>query len=115
MSHAKHIARGLDVDIRKQDYYGAAYFEPRTEKRESLLRDSLKDAIRRMEDGTYGICESCENGIERARLRALPFAKKCMVCQNASERGRTRYRPFGGTLPLQQMAIRDATDAPDMN
>jgi len=82
-------------------------------RQESLY--DIEGAIRRMEDGTYGICESCENGIERARLRALPFAKKCMVCQNASERGRTRYRPFGGTLPLQQMAIRDATDAPDMN
>jgi len=48
MNHAKHIARGLDVIIRKQDYYGAAYFEPRIEERESLLQDSLKDAIRRM-------------------------------------------------------------------
>ncbi len=73
----------------------------------------IEDAMRRMDDGTYGICEACSNGIERARLRALPFAKKCMVCQNAAERGRTRYRPFGGTLPLQQMASQDAVDAPD--
>ena len=48
MSHAKHIARGLDVDIRKQGYYGAAYSEPRIEERDELLTESLKDAIRRM-------------------------------------------------------------------
>ena len=48
------------------------------------------------------MCESCGGPIEHPRLKALPFAKKCVACQNASERGRTRYRPFGGTLAMQQ-------------
>jgi DnaK suppressor protein len=68
----------------------------------------IEDAIRRIDDGSYGACEACGKGIERARLKALPFAKKCMACQNAAERGRTFYRPFGGTLPLQQLAAEDA-------
>ncbi len=68
----------------------------------------IEDAIRRVDDGTYGACESCGKAIERPRLKALPFAKKCMGCQNAAERGRTKYRPFGGTLPLQQLAAEDA-------
>lgn len=72
----------------------------------------IEDAIRRIDDGTYGACESCGQGIERARLKALPFAKKCMLCQNAAERGRTFYRPFGGTLPLQQLAAEDAAAEP---
>jgi DnaK suppressor protein len=68
----------------------------------------IEDAIRRVDDGSYGACESCGKAIERPRLKALPFAKKCMGCQNAAERGRTKYRPFGGTLPLQQLAAEDA-------
>ena len=81
----------------------------------SSRQDSLydvEDAIRRIDEGTYGACEVCGRGIERARLKALPFAKKCMGCQNASERGRTLYRPFSGTLPLQQLAAEDAAAEP---
>lgn len=81
----------------------------------SSRQDSLydvEDAIRRIDDGTYGACELCGRGIERARLKALPFAKKCMGCQNAAERGRNLYRPFSGTLPLQQLAAEDAAAEP---
>lgn len=69
-------------------------------RQESLY--DIEDAIRRIDEGTYGVCESCGGPIEHPRLKALPFAKKCVACQNASERGRTRYRPFGGTLAMQQ-------------
>ena len=83
----------------------------------SSRQDSLydiEDAIRRIDEGSYGACEACGGPIERPRLRALPFAKKCMTCQNAAERGRTKYRPFGGTLPLQQLASEDTGgDSPD--
>ena len=79
-------------------------------RQESLY--DIEDALRRIDEGTYGACESCGGAIERPRLRALPFAKKCLACQNAAERGRTKYRPFGGTLPLQQIAAEDAAAEP---
>ena len=78
--------------------------------RQEYLYD-IEDAIRRVDEGTYGACESCGGAIELARLKALPFAKKCMACQNAAERGRTKYRPFSGTLPLQQLAAEDAAES----
>ena len=78
-------------------------------RQESLY--DIEDAIRRIDEGSYGACESCGGAIELPRLKALPFAKKCMGCQNAAERGRTKYRPFGGTLPLQQLAAEDAAEA----
>ena len=78
-------------------------------RQESLY--DIEDAIRRIDENTYGACETCGGAIERPRLKALPFAKKCMTCQNAAERGRTKYRPFGGTLPLQQQAAEDAAEA----
>ncbi|HPT15964.1 MAG TPA: TraR/DksA C4-type zinc finger protein, partial [Kiritimatiellia bacterium] len=78
-------------------------------RQESLY--DIEDAIRRIDEGSYGACETCGGAIERPRLRALPFAKKCMTCQNAAERGRTKYRPFGGTLPLQQQAAEEAGES----
>ena len=69
----------------------------------------VEDAIHRIDEGTYGACEACGKAIERPRLKALPFAKKCLVCQNAAERGRTKYRPFGGSMPLQQLATEEAS------
>ena len=64
----------------------------------------IEFAIQRIDDGTYGICQACDNPIERPRLKALPFARKCLACQNAAEPGRTKYRPFEGATPLRMTA-----------
>ncbi len=55
-------------------------------------------ALRRIEDGSYGICDGCECVIEKPRLLALPFARMCMKCQSEQEKGRSRFRPFGDTI-----------------
>ena len=69
-------------------------------------RESIYDiefAIQRIDDGTYGICQACDNPIERPRLKALP-RPQMLACQNAAERGRTKYRPFEGATPLRMTA-----------
>jgi DnaK suppressor protein len=58
----------------------------------------IDDALRRVEMGTYGVCEGCNKAIEKARLMALPFAKLCIVCKSEAEKGKTRFRPFGPTI-----------------
>jgi RNA polymerase-binding transcription factor DksA len=58
----------------------------------------IDEALRRIQEGTYGVCVGCSRPIERVRLKALPFARMCVACQSESERGRTRFRPFGDTL-----------------
>ena len=45
-------------------------------------------AIRRIEQGQYGICVECAGEIAQARLRALPFAMRCRGCEEAHERKR---------------------------
>ncbi len=47
--------------------------------------DDVRHALRKFEDGTYGICESCGAVIELARLEALPSARYCMRCQTRLE------------------------------
>jgi len=47
----------------------------------------VDDALKRIELGTYGICESCEEIIDKERLMAMPFTKLCLSCQEDLERG----------------------------
>ena len=58
----------------------------------------IDEALRRLSEGTYGVCEMCSATIEKPRLQALPFAKLCVRCQSETERGRTKFRPFGSTI-----------------
>jgi DnaK suppressor protein len=51
------------------------------------LLDKVEHALARIDDGTYGVCESCGKSIEAARLRALPHASLCISCKRAEERG----------------------------
>lgn len=57
----------------------------------------INEALRRLSEGTYGLCEECQGGIEKARIDALPFVKTCIRCQSERERNNSRFRPsFGG-------------------
>mgnify|MGYP003579927305 CR=1 FL=1 len=47
---------------------------------------AIDDAPARVEDGSYGICESCESDIAEARLEALPFTRLCVSCQAEREK-----------------------------
>ena len=49
----------------------------------------IESAIKRIAEGTYGICEECGVNIPRARLNAVPFAHLCVKC--ASELEKKRY------------------------
>lgn len=55
-------------------------------------------ALRRIEKGTFGICELTEEEIPRARLEALPYVRYTVEAQSQLEQGRARFRPFGGTM-----------------
>lgn len=56
----------------------------------SLERNSLdllhkvEHALRRVEQGLYGVCESCGQDIPVARLEVLPYATKCVSCASRS-------------------------------
>ena len=47
----------------------------------------IDEALHRIDDGTYGICNVCGQLIRKARLQHLPFAHTCMECQSAMESG----------------------------
>lgn len=57
-----------------------------------LLND-VNAALRRLQDGTYGLCAHCGHPIARARLEALPAAAFCRDCQAVAEAGDRPARP----------------------
>lgn len=52
---------------------------------ESRELGQIDKAIEKINEGTYGVCEICGENISLARLKALPFANKCIHCQEADE------------------------------
>jgi DnaK suppressor protein len=61
---------------------------------------AIEKALKRMEDGVYGVCEECEEAINPKRLNALPSAALCVRCQEQEEARRTP----GGDEDLVQAA-----------
>ena len=47
--------------------------------------EKINNALRSLDDGTYGLCHDCGDEIRGHRLRALPFATRCRNCQTAYE------------------------------
>lgn len=54
---------------------------------EDLVLREIEEALERIDDGTYGTCETCSKPIKKARLKAVPHAKCCIECQRAQEEG----------------------------
>jgi DnaK suppressor protein len=52
------------------------------------LMDRIDKALAKMEQGTYGLCDRCGRPIEKARLKALPYANLCLKDKQAEERVR---------------------------
>lgn len=46
----------------------------------------LDDALKKIEDGTFGICEECKALISKSRLKAVPYARLCVKCQEKKEK-----------------------------
>mgnify|MGYP006364985141 FL=1 len=51
---------------------------------EESLRN-IDTALEKIEEGTFGICESCEKKINKERLKAVPYASLCIDCKREEE------------------------------
>lgn len=75
--------------------------------RDRMKIKQVDDAIARIDDGSYGVCESCGLEIAEQRLDAMPFTRLCRDCQQDQEREarsqrryddeRNTYRKLGST------------------
>jgi len=62
--------------------------------RERVKIKQVDDALGRMDEGNYGVCESCGLEIAEARLELMPFTRLCRDCQQDQEREAKAQRRF---------------------
>jgi DnaK suppressor protein len=61
-------------------------FELRIRDRERKLINKIKEALGRLDEGEFGICESCGEDISEGRLKARPVTTLCIDCKMEQER-----------------------------
>jgi len=61
-------------------------FELRIRDRERKLMNKVKEALERLENGEFGICEECGEEISDARLKARPVTTLCIDCKMEAEK-----------------------------
>jgi DnaK suppressor protein len=62
--------------------------------RERIKLKQIDDALERLDQGNYGVCESCGLEIAEERLTAMPFSRLCRDCQQDQEREAKSQRRF---------------------
>ena len=53
---------------------------------EQVLLNRIDEALKKIEEGIYGICENCDKKISFKRLKAVPYAKLCIKCKEDEEK-----------------------------
>ena len=75
---------GDEIDSASQTVEKEMLFE--VTDNEKLMLDSIEAALRRIEKGSFGQCESCRKSISEARMKALPWVRYCIDCQSKAEK-----------------------------
>ena len=98
LNEAEKTVDGMDGDGNFPDPTDRASLESnrnfilRIRDRERKLIAKIEEALRRLEDGSYGVCEECGEMIGAARLKARPVTTLCIDCKSAQEVGERKNR-----------------------
>ena len=57
---------------------------------EQKMLARINDALEKLDDNTFGVCELCEKKIAKARLKIVPYAELCVPCQEKTEKKKKR-------------------------
>jgi len=78
-----------EIDLASSEYAQSMQF--RLRDREKFLLTKIDRALARIEDGTFGICERCEEDISPKRLEARPVTTLCIRCKEEQEKKEKSY------------------------
>ena len=121
----KELTQGIEESVREEkddersdvgDVYDIASSE--RDRELSLLlgergREKLQEidsALKRIEEGTYGICENCEEKIAPGRFKAMPFTRVCVNCKSKEERERGVVKTFDKERTHRQFTMTDVDE-----
>jgi DnaK suppressor protein len=84
-SYTYHMAdMGTDAQEREKKFHLAS--------KSGRLVYHIDEALRRIQDGTYGKCATCGEDISTARLEAVPHARLCIACKEKEEKNKARAK-----------------------
>lgn len=78
-----------EVDLASSELNQSMSLRIRDRERELVLR--IEEALAKIEEGTFGLCEMCEEPIDVKRLEAQPVADMCIRCKEQEEIQRKIY------------------------
>ncbi len=82
----QEVEIGDEIDSASQNVEKELLFE--LADNEKMMLDAIEAALRRIEKGTFGSCESCRGKISDERLKAIPWVRYCISCQTKAEKPR---------------------------
>ena len=101
----------LSVDEPSGDIYDQASSERDRElglllgDREREKLRNIDEALLRLEEGEYGICEECEEEIPIGRLKIVPFARHCVKCKADLEKLQAQTKRFEEDRAYREIAL----------
>lgn len=78
-----------EIDLASSEYQQSMIF--RLRDREKFLLSKIEKALDRIADGSFGICEGCDEAISIKRLEARPVTTLCIRCKEEQEREEKSY------------------------
>ena len=91
LSNGRHNREALAIETSADELDRIQHAQERDFAMEALHRASMRfreirDALERMDSGSFGICVNCEKEIAAKRLAAVPWTPMCIVCQEIADR-----------------------------
>jgi|SRR5580698_3711165 DnaK suppressor protein len=90
LKHLEQETRSLEIDTTQDaadlcvsSMSKEALFQQSSQRRTILRR--IEAALRRVDEGSFGVCVNCGNDIPARRLQALPWTQFCLQCQEEIE------------------------------
>ncbi len=111
LKHGREGAKddGMDTyDLASEERDREINFILSDREREKL--QAIEEALERIDDGTYGMCDSCESEIAPGRLEALPFSRLCVSCQTEREKEAKQQRRFDDERAYRRLASADVDE-----
>ena len=97
---------GMDTyDLASEERDREINFILNDREREKLL--AIDEALQRIKDKTYGICENCEGEIQLGRLKILPFTRLCVKCQEENEKESKRQKTLEDERGYRKLVVND--------
>jgi len=72
---------------------------------------NIDEALARLEEGEYGICEDCEEEIPLGRLKAMPFARLCVKCKTDLEKLQAQTKRFEEDRVYREISSSDEEES----